>query len=154
MKNKTLQTTFITVLFVITIGSIYAYNDESIEVKFNDQFYIVEGIVNTQTFYIWNYDNSTFNGTAITWIEGEKIRWKEELTNLSIMPNSSVEIQRKIDPDYPGLYWANIKVNDLENKEVLKTQNSFNVHSSGEAFTILGVIIALLSFIAYLKFKK
>jgi len=151
-KGNFIMFGIIALLLITGVMANELYQEISIGIKTSK--YLFENSNVNIKFYIWNKGNITFNGTAIYDFSGEKMSWKEKQENITIHPNNYTIMETSIKPSYPGLYWASIKIKDREDRQIYQTQNSFNVHSYGETATIGGAIIALLTLIMYLIFKK
>jgi hypothetical protein len=156
MKKKNFaQLCIIMLLLVIT--NVYAIEDNfknKIWVQIEHPFYPVENLKIDIDFVVWNYANSTFEGELIYWVTGEKIRWEEMKINITVLSKNFTKITQSITPAAPGLYWTHAKLIDESGSTIYSTQFPFNVHSLGETAAIGTMIIGLLSFITYLKFKK
>jgi len=153
-KNKCLLPLFLIMIF-FCLPSISPAKNANLTISYKEPFYQMENVDYTAEFYIWNNGNSTFNGTATTWITGDNVnvRWDYKEYNLTIRPGNYTTIKRNIEPKSKDLYWQHIRIEDKEASFSIKKENSFKVHSWSEAFVILGAITSMIILIVTVKNK-
>ena len=155
LKQITIWIIFGLLGIIVIMNSVFAEDlGKNLFVDIKYPFYPIENLDTEIEFYIWNYGNSTFNGSLIYWISGEKINWNETRFNITVYPKKPTLFTTPIKSTAPGLYWTHVKLEDKNLEPIYTTQSPFNVHSLEGTATIGILILGLFSFIAHLIHKK